>query len=78
MEAKSQLGVIRAEIEGHVGDKVNLKDSAGRKKIYIKDGVIEKAYSSIFTVKVEGDFDRRVAYSYSDILTKTVQIQYIA
>ncbi|CAM2756292.1 Veg family protein [Hathewaya histolytica] len=78
MEAKSQLGVIRSEIERHVGKKVNLKDSAGRKKVLIEDGVIENAYSSIFTVKVEGSFDRIIAYSYSDVLTKTVQIQYIA
>lgn len=51
-----------------------LKDTAGRRKILIKNGVIEKTYSSIFVIKLEGDIQRRVTYSYSDVLTKTVQI----
>ena len=76
MEANNKLDVIKLEVKSHVGETVNLKDLGGRKKVLIEDGVLEKAYSSIFTVRVNGDFERRLTYSYSDILTNTVQIQY--
>ncbi|GAA0785186.1 Veg family protein [Hathewaya limosa] len=76
MEANNKLDVIKSEVKSHVGETVNLKDLGGRKKVLIEDGVLEKAYSSIFTVRVNGDFERRLTYSYSDILTNTVQIQY--
>lgn len=76
MEKYNKLSTIRSEIQSHIGETINVKDLGGRKKVLIKDGIIERAYSSIFTIKIKGEFQRTLTYSYSDILTNTVQIQY--
>ncbi len=77
MEEKSDLFKIRRDIEGFIGRKIQLKANRGRKKSFVKEGILEKSYPSIFTVKFENDFDttRRVSYSYTDILTNVVEIK---
>ncbi|WBW99711.1 Veg family protein [Oceanirhabdus sp. W0125-5] len=70
------LSSIKEEIENHVGEKIVLRDSGGRRKVFVKNGVIEKTYNSIFVIKLDDSNDRRISYSYSDVLTKTVQIVY--
>ena len=77
MSSHNEIDFIKSEIKSHVGETISLRDLGGRKKILIKDGVLEKAYSSIFTVKVYGDIERRLTYSYSDVLSNTVEIQYV-
>ncbi|MFA9397263.1 MAG: Veg family protein [Clostridiaceae bacterium] len=76
MGTKNVLISIKEDIESHVGDKVVLKANGGRRKVLINNGIIEKAYPSIFVVRLESDTQRTVTYSYSDILTKTVQLVY--
>ena len=73
---KNTLGEIRKIIEGYLGQRVTLKANKGRKRIVIREGILEDTYPSIFVVKVYGDFDsvRRVSYSYCDVLTETVEI----
>jgi uncharacterized protein Veg len=70
------LDKIRANVENYVGRKVKLRANKGRKKIVERDGIIESVYPSVFIVKINGGYNtsRRVSYSYSDILTETVQI----
>lgn len=50
-----------------------LSGSLGRSKNFEKEAIIEKAYPNIFVVKYE-DNERNVTYSYTDILTRTVQV----
>lgn len=76
MSSHNEIDFIKSEIKSHVGEPINVRDLGGRKKILIKDGVLERAYSSIFTVKVYGEIERRLTYSYSDVLTNAVEIQY--
>ena len=45
----------------------------GRSKTFEKEATIEKAYPNIFVVKYEEN-DRNVTYSYTDILTRTVEV----
>ncbi|TYQ14807.1 UNVERIFIED_CONTAM: uncharacterized protein Veg [Acetivibrio alkalicellulosi] len=73
---KSSLFQIKKDIETCVGQKIQLKANKGRKKAFIKEGVLENTYPSIFIVKFENDYEatRRVSYSYTDILTKAVEI----
>ncbi|KPU44568.1 hypothetical protein OXPF_16510 [Oxobacter pfennigii] len=76
MKGKEILNAIRKEVDSHVGEKVMLKANGGRKKVYVKEGILEKAYPNIFVVRIEGKSKdvRTVSYSYSDILTETVQL----
>lgn len=74
MEKVNVLDSIKRNIEDHLGEKVVLKANSGRKRVVVNNGVIEKAYPSIFVVRLESDTQRKVTYSYSDVLTKTVQL----
>ncbi len=75
LEAKNVLQ-IRKELEGCVGKKVILKANKGRKKTIVREGILESAYPSLFVVKVSNQYDsvRRVSYTYSDVLTSTVEV----
>ncbi|MGL5086097.1 MAG: Veg family protein [Clostridium sp.] len=76
MERLKTIATIKRDIEGHLGDKVTLKANGGRKKILVNNGIIESVYPSIFVVRLESDNERTVTYSYSDVLTKTVQLYF--
>ncbi|MCY6485589.1 Veg family protein [Clostridium aestuarii] len=73
---KNILASIKNQMDNHVGEKVTLRANNGRRKIVVNCGVLEKTYPSIFVVRLENDTQRKVTYSYSDILTKTVQIDF--
>lgn len=74
VQVKNVLTTIKKDIEGHVGEKVILKANGGRRKIVVNDGVLEKTYDSIFVIRLDSKANRMVSYSYSDVLTKTVQL----
>jgi uncharacterized protein Veg len=76
MIEKGDLFQIKRDIETCVGQRVQLKANKGRKKSFIREGIIENSYPSIFVVRFENDYDttRRVSYSYTDILTKAVEL----
>jgi len=76
MEKSRTLASIKRDLEGHVGEKVILKANGGRKKILVNNGTLESIYPSIFVIRLECDTQRTVTYSYSDVLTKTVQLHF--
>ena len=74
MEKLNTLSTIKRDIERHVGEKVVLKANGGRRKVLVNNGILEKTYPSIFMIRLDSDTQRTVTYSYSDVLTNTVQI----
>lgn len=76
MEKKITLSSIKRNLEEHVGQKVMLKANGGRKRILVNEGVLESVYPSIFVVRLQKDTQRTVTYSYSDVLTNTVQLHF--
>ena len=76
MEKNNKIAAIKKDIENHVGETVTLKANGGRRKILVNKGIIEKTYPSIFVIRLDNDTHRTVTYSYSDVLTKTVQLVY--
>ena len=76
MATNHTLAEIKKHVEDLVGEKVRLKANKGRKKVSVKEGILETTYPNIFVVLVDGGYNsvRRVSYSYSDILTETVEI----
>lgn len=76
---QNDLNKIKSGISDNIGNKVKLKSKQGRKQIIVREGVIENTYPSIFTVKLDEQNDvptsrRRVSYSYTDVLTKAVEL----
>ena len=56
-----------------IGQKIIVKGSLGRCKTFEKEATIEKTYPNIFVIKYEED-QRNVTYSYTDVLTRTVEV----
>lgn len=77
MIAKEDITEVRRRVDAYVGSKVLVKANKGRKRIVIKQGVLESTYPSIFVVKVQNELQntyRTVSYSYTDILTNNVEL----
>lgn len=70
------LASVKRVLESNVGQKVRLKANRGRKRSYIKEGVICDTYLNLFTVQVDIDTKsvQTVAYTYCDILTSNVEL----
>lgn len=77
MDSNNALSIIRKGLESHVGERIRVRANKGRRKIVEKEGILEKTYPSIFVVQIEGERsggNRRVSYSYTDVLTSTVEL----
>lgn len=70
------LWEIKRDLESHIGSKIKLKANKGRKKVLEREGVLERTYPNIFIVKLDeqDSSERRVSYSYTDLLTEAVEL----
>jgi uncharacterized protein Veg len=69
------LEKIRKDMDSFVGQEVSLKANTGRKKVFEVNGILEQTYPKVFVVKFrERQVERRVSYSYADLLTEVVEI----
>ena len=73
MICKSDIANLKTDIGDMIGQKIIVKGSLGRSKFFEKEATIEKAYPNIFVVKYEEN-ERNVTYSYTDVLTRTVEV----
>lgn len=73
MSARKILSEIKQDLEPYVGTCIKVKANRGRKKVVERTGVLESTYPNIFVVRVnEKSVERRLSFSYADILTETV------
>ncbi len=73
MICKADITNLKTNIFEQIGQKIIVKGSLGRSKAFEKEATIEKAYPNIFVVKYQEN-DRNVTYSYTDVLTRTVEV----
>ena len=73
MICRTDISNLKTDIFEKVGQKIIVKGSLGRSKAFTKEATIEKAYPNIFVVRYEEN-NRNVTYSYTDILTRTVEV----
>lgn len=70
-----QMDMIREKLSKHIGKRVIVKADKGRKRIVTRTGVLEAVYPSLFVVDLSEDSSQRnISYTYSDVLTETVQV----
>ncbi len=79
MQNKKELDKIKSDLKDNIGSKIKFASKRGRKKRTIRNGVIEGTYANVFVIKVDPVYDeenaeRRVAYTYADILTRNVEL----
>ena len=73
MICRDDITNLKTDIDGKVGQKIIVKGSLGRSRTFEKEATIEKAYPNIFVVRYEEN-NRNVTYSYTDVLTRTVEV----
>ena len=74
MICRNDIANLKTDILEKVGQKIIVKGSLGRSRAFEKEATIEKAYPNIFVVKYEEN-NRNVTYSYTDVLTRTVEVE---
>ena len=65
---------IKEDLYNHIGDNALIKCNLGRNKIVEYNVVIKNLYEHIFLVEVDNKYIK--SFSYSDIITKTIKIDY--
>lgn len=74
----NEVGVlerIREDLDLFVGKTIRIKANRGRKRIFEVDGVLEQTYPKVFVVRFkERQIERRISYSYADLLTQVVEL----
>ena len=75
MFCQDDITSLKTDIDEKIGQKIIVKGSLGRRsKTFSKEAIIEKDYPTFFIIKFEEDH-RNTSYSYTDILTRTVEVQ---
>lgn len=69
---------IKEELENKIGSRITLVAQTGRKRQTERSGVLSETYPSVFIVNLDQDENafERVSYSYADVLTKSVEVQF--
>ena len=73
MICQRDITSLKTDIDEKVGQKIIVKGSLGRSKSLVKEATIEKTYPNLFVIKFD-ESNRNVSYSYTDILTRTIEV----
>ena len=79
MIERKDINEVKRQIGDHVGESVMIKANKGRKKVFVREGVIQSTYPSVFVVQLQNRQEqttRNVSYSYTDILTHDVELRF--
>lgn len=79
MQNKRELDKIKSDLKDNIGNKIRFASKKGRKRRTIRNGIIESTYDRVFVIKVDSInedeiSERRVSYTYADILTRNVEL----
>lgn len=77
MAKQTDLNMVRKAVIKHIGQRVKVMENKGRHKVDITEGVIFETYPSIFLIQVDNGIEdamHTLSFSYTDVLTKNVQL----
>ena len=76
---QTDISKVRASVHQQCGSKVMIQLDRGRNKVDVQEGVIQKAYPSVFTVLVRDEREENppqlLSFSYSDIITRDIRMK---
>ena len=68
---------VKSELKNHIGDDATIKYHLGRNKYEQYHVVIKELYNYVFLVEMKQEDNKEIkSFSYSDIITKTIHIDY--
>ena len=70
---------IKQGLEGQIGKRLKLTANGGRRRTVIRSGVLAETYPAVFVVELDQEENafERVSYSYADVLTEAVEINFL-
>lgn len=70
---------IKQGLDGQIGKRLKLVANGGRRKTVERYGTLAETYPAVFIVALDQDENsfERVSYSYADVLTETVELDFI-
>lgn len=73
------LESIKESLDCQLGKKIMLTAQTGRKRKTERRGVLTDTYHSVFVVELDQEENafERVSYSYTDVLTHAVEIEFV-
>lgn len=77
MLKQNDVNMVRNAVVNQKGKRVKIRINRGRHKVDVSEGIISETYPSIFLIKIQETKDmpvRTVSYSYTDVLTKDVEL----
>lgn len=74
---KVDVRAVRNAVYRAIGSRVLVKSNRGRHRFDVNEGVIKEVYPHIFMIEINDSEEaaKMVSYTYTDILTKDVQLQ---
>ena len=76
---QSDISKVRSSIHQRCGNKVMIQLYRGRNKVDVQEGVIQKAYASVFTILVndenEANPPQLLSFSYTDVITRDIRMK---
>ena len=74
----TRLANIKNKLYDRIGEKLMVIAQAGRKKTTERHGILRETYPAVFVVDLDQDENsfERVSYSYTDILTKNIEVDF--
>lgn len=64
---------LKTDISNIIGQKIMVRGTLGRSKIFEKEAVVEHTYSNWFQLKY--DDEKNDTYTYKDVLTHSVELE---
>ena len=71
---RNDITNLREDIINKEGQKIIVKGALGRSKFFEKEATLQKAYPNLFVVKYNEE-EGNATYSYTDVLTRTIDLQ---
>ena len=68
------IDTIKAKVREKEGETLHFKVNGSRNQIEEFNGEIIELYPSIFLVRLEGEENKIKSFSYSDLITESVEI----
>ena len=66
--------IVKKKLNDYIGKKAIIKYHLGRNKYEDYEVVIKELYNKIFVVEEKSN--NRLSFSYSDVITKTIKIDF--
>jgi len=70
------IEAVKKELNNHIGKQVTIRYNLGRNKVEKYHAIIKELYNNIFLVELLNITNEIKTFSYSDIITKTIKIDY--